>query len=895
MGVSNYKFRLEFENIESFNDIDITEPIKFDGASFVLEQDKERYGRDIFFLNENIDLFFYKGNYDLAENPLQLPNGTIVNNLTQGFEFLIEAKNQKGYEVSCKFIIYDGVDEFAFGVLDYQTSETDEYSYFKCKVLQSTEKQLIKRRADYVVDVFSDETPDEEYIEPLQTTNILLKAKPTINESEWTTPQNYAGDVSNLGTNDFFYAFNFISNPIKYGIENTLSYIYGFKQIFVDDDLSQIADFIYIDAQDDLTNGSIEIEDIDITFSNYNTSTGYVGLTGCKFRIYYLIGSEFNYNNKTQLFSVNLDSSQEYNYTGNFTITQDIPSGYKFWFWFEFDTPVGSTIGVPNTIYNYNFKNNAKVSAKYVATAIDTVIKGVRWIDLIKQNVKSISNLDVYAPLLDNGGKHYNNFAFSGNLIKGRDDVAFSTKFKDLMETIKEVNLDYQVLDDKVFIGQYSDFYTNKEIISLPMYPDDSFVSRFNDRFALNLAELNYTTYEQDRDETNTSDSVHTETQWTVQNKQVENSKVVKLPQIRDYNKIESTKKEAVKVTTSTSDDDKLYLLDCVPLAPNTVKGFTASMTHNINDEGNVQLLKDADLPSWGVLGFSVGSNFTIVSGFNSGTYTVENITDTIITLNPVSPPTQSQTGVSLTEVSYPLDNVLFTNRTNEGFAEIDGIISSEKSSNLKYTPKRNLLEWETYLASAILFTNNQLKNSYYKVNQYTTTGLETRLNTETVNLIEKDNLELNNPILSAKEYDLTLVASFNDMVTLLNALNTINDDDTIGGFLRCYNPDYRVIKGFVKKLDYEPATEKLTVTLEELYQSDIIEITTNGNSITVNDVNYNNVINGYSWFEFNGDYFIIFDSDNAPIIEPTIYSKISFNGVIYDSVIELNQALLDA
>lgn len=893
MGILDYKFKLIFKNIESIGEFEITEPVKFDGASFVLEQDKERYGRDVFYLNENVDLFFYKGYYDITENPLQLPDGVIVNNLTQGFEYLLEAINQKGYEVECEFRLLQGDTEFAFGVLDFQTSKTDEWSYIQCKVLQSTEKQLIKRRADYVVDMFSDEDADGEYIEPLQTQNILLKAKPTVQESKWTTPQEYTGEVNNQGAPDFFYAFNFISSPVFYGIQNTLSYLYGFKSIYVDDDLQQIADFIYIDAQEDLSNGSIEITDLDITFKNDTLLTGFQGLSNCKFKIYYLIASEFNYNNKVQLFSIDLDSSTEYNYTGNFIINQDIPSGYKFWFWFEFDTPWAGINSV-NTFYNYTFGSNAKVTAKYVSTAIDTVIKGSRWIDVIKQNVKSISGLDVYAPLLDVGGKHYNNFVFTGNLIKGREDVAFNTDFKELMKTIKEVNLDYQILDEKVYISNYDNFYPNKELISLPTYPNDDYTSGFNERFALNLFEYRYTTYEKDKDETNTSDGVHTESQWSISNRQVENKKEVKLPQIRDYNKIEVSKKEAVKQTTVTADDDKLYLIDVVPLSPSAKGGFTASMTHNINSDGRLQLLKDADLPSWSVLGFGVGSSFTILSGLNVGTFTVYEITDTIITLTPLTV-IQAISGVSLTKVEYPFDNVLYTNRTNEGFSEIDGIISTDKSSNLKYTPKRNILEWETYLASAVLYTNNLLKNNEYKVNQYTETGLETRLNTETSNLIEKDSLEIDNPVLDAKEYELTLIASFDSMVTLLNGLNTINEDNSIGGFIRCINPNNRVIKGYPKKLDYEPSTNKLTVTLEGKYESDVISITTNGGNLTVNDVPYNNVVNGYSWFEFNGDYFIIFDSNNMPIINPTKYDKISLNSVIYNSVTELNQALLDA
>jgi len=892
MGVLDYKFKLIFENISGLSEKEITEPVKFDGASFVLEQDKERFGRDIFFLNENVDLFFYNGVYDYTENPQQLLDGTIINNLTQGFESLIEARKQKGYEVSCKFLLLDGDTEFTFGVLDFQTSETDEDSYIKCKVLQSTEKQVLKRRADYVVDVFSDETPDEEYIEPLTTQNILLKANPS-NQVSKIVSSNFDYSKQFFGSNASaqFPIFNQIQ---QYDIEDTLTSFYEVYDAPFGADASFFEqarqNLRVVRAVNDLSN-------INIKISNLNLNCSFSGITTVTKRLSVIYGTGYAVGQFQfiDLFYSEDDTVNLNNQDFETTIDFVPAGGYISVIFSIFDTYTLPTV-TPSSSGGLSIQGDSDLNISLTATAIDTVIKGVRWIDIIKQNIKSISGLDVYAPLLDVNGKHYDNFAFSGNLIKGRNDVAFNSEFKDLMDGIKEVALDYQVLDDKVYIGHFTDFYPLKELGSFPQYPSDDYTATFNDKTALNLVEFEYSTYEKSEDEEDTSDGVHTSTQWTISNLQVENTKKLKIPHIRDFNKIEVTKQEAVKVTTVTGDDDKMYMIDVVPLAPNSRGGFSASMTHNVNSSGQVQLLKSADLPSWGVLGFSGNSPFTIESGVNVGTYTVEEITDTIITLNPVSPSTQNQTQQDVvTEVSYPYDNVLYTNRTNEGFSIVDGIISPDKSANLRYTPKRNLLEWERYFASAVLFTNNKLKNSEYKVNQYTTDGLSTQLETETELLNEKAKLELNNPLLSANEYNLTLVVSFTQMVDLLNKLNTINEDDSIGGFIRCYNPNYRVIKGFIKKLDYEPATERLNVTLEELYETELIEITSSNGDITINNVLYDVVTNDYSWFEFNGDYFIIFDSDGAPIINPTLYSNISFNGVIYDNVTDLNQVLLDA
>src|SRR5690606_21377215 len=121
--------------------------------------------------------------------------------------------------------------------------------------------------------------------------------------------------------------------------------------------------------------------------------------------------------------------------------------------------------------------------------------------------------------------------------------------------------------------------------------PSDTAKSYFNDRYTINQFEFGYKTYEQDKDESNTIDAVHTQSQWSLDNRQVENIKKVELDHIRDAFKIEFARKQAINETTSTSDDDQLFIIDVVPLAPNSVGGFTAGLTHNINGDGNLQLL----------------------------------------------------------------------------------------------------------------------------------------------------------------------------------------------------------------------------------------------------------------------------------------------------------------
>ena len=183
--ILNYKFYLNFKNTDSFGRIEITEPIGFDGASFLVEQEEKRYGRDAYKINEEISLNFYKGNFDTSTIQ-QLPNGTVIYNLTQGYDYLIDCFDRFGFESDVDFEIDLNGLLFIPSNLDFQTSETDRYSYFNCKAIQTQGKQLIKRRGDIVTDIFSTEDLDGNPVTPAQTQNILLKAKPEVQTSEWT-------------------------------------------------------------------------------------------------------------------------------------------------------------------------------------------------------------------------------------------------------------------------------------------------------------------------------------------------------------------------------------------------------------------------------------------------------------------------------------------------------------------------------------------------------------------------------------------------------------------------------------------------------------------------------------------------------------------------------------
>lgn len=894
--ILNYKFYLNFKNTDSFGRLQITEPVGFDGASFVIEQESKRYGRDAYKINEEINLTFYKGNFEPSEMQ-QLPNGTVSYHLTQGYDWLKEVIDEFGFEADVDFEIELNGVLFIPSNLDFQTCETDGFTYLSCKAVQEQSKQLIKRRADIETNIFSDEDLDGTPVTPATTENILVKAKPVVQKSKW----NSFNSVNNIelisagtGSQSRTYIINYCSNVIDYGIENTLSFFTPNDYYFAtgSPQPSGIDNIRYIEALNDLSEVKI---DVNFNFSgNFNNTNSKIII-----KHYYYVGETFNYNSRILIDQFtqqkfNITDPSEFEYNGGLTVENiNIPRNNLLWYWVEFVIEkVDGLFGPPSLSATLNYTTH-ELDIIATSTAIDTVVKGVRYIDVIKANLKRINGYDVFAPRYDVGGEYYDQFAFTGNLIKQRDDVAFSVKFKDLMEDLQELNADYQITD-KLYIGQYLDYYPNKEIGVFLTAPDDSFKFSFNERYAINEFSFKYQTYEQDDSEENTTDAIHTDTQWLLSNLQVENSKEINIKYIRDAFKLEKTRKDASKDTTSTSDDDKMFLLDVVRLAPSSRGGFSALMTHNVNDDGQVQLLKDANLPSWAVLGFGVGSQFFINTDDNNGEYEVAKIENTIITLNPINPSTQSFTGESYTEVEYPYTNVAWVNRTNEGLVFSENLLNAENYANLKYSIKRNLQTWKPYIDTALMYKpNGTFKNTYFKDNG----DAITRFDWETTNIQEDATItkdELTNKVITARLYETRLVAPYNDMVNVINAIDTVNADNTIGGFIRCIDNNGKVIKLYPQKLDYVPSTNELTLTGEERYEGDGVNIVITNDIVTINEVGYD--INELSspFYEVEGDYLKIYDVNKLPVINPTKYMYVTVNGQTFDSSSDLFDYLVN-
>jgi hypothetical protein len=346
---------------------------------------------------------------------------------------------------------------------------------------------------------------------------------------------------------------------------------------------------------------------------------------------------------------------------------------------------------------------------------------------------------------------------------------------------------------------------------------------------------------------------------------------------------------EVSKPLTSTEEDDKVMIVEIVPLAPSSSAEWSARLLMRIID-GKLEILnRDSEgenndtVINWNVLGFSVGSSFEITNGENVGNYTVDTITQSVLTLTPIAF-TPTFNGDALITVKYFYTGVLWTNRTNEGFAQIENL-NTQRFGNLAYSIKRNLLRFGEYMKSCLLYSRKDIPNAYFKSNG----ECATRLSGESELLVENGTIEydsLPNPLTTAKVYNLMCVAEFNDVLGILEAYNTSR------GFVRTYDGNGRVIKGYIQTLDHTWQTNELKLTLEEKFETEYLVLTYADGVLTVNDAVYN--LGGNSnWWIAENDYFKFFDENSIPLCNFYRYNFISLNGSTFESKDELLTALL--
>lgn len=833
-------------------EIEVLEPTNFDASSFIVEQDSKKFGRDIYKGNEEISLYFG----DEIGKPLAvervLNNGMILRHKNSGLDLLLQINKELGSEAVVYWKLQFGL-EFLLFELDFGTAKTDDLTYIELKVIQNLEQAKIKRREKIKIDAFATKDLDDNVITPITTQKLFMKAKPITQISEWGT--NIQFDTFWLLAGNYFSPFQQVKS---YGINNTLSFISNYT--------NSRRDLALVDCQNLLTNIRVEI------YFKYRLLTELFSGTTFTLKIGKVNDDDSDFE---ELYSEALPQTEDVDFEYNLdTILNGSIENGKF-------LTVFFVTG--NGAYIRTYENNIKITA--TSTAISSVIDAVRYIDLIKQNHKAIGAKPVVAPKFDVGGQFYNNFCFNGKLIRQLQDP-FYLELTDTLESLEEFCADSQINENNNYIGNYKDFYPNIDLGGFIINPDKEFSIEKNERYLINKFTFGYKKYQKDNDESNTLDAIHTDSEWYVPNNKSQAEKKISLPFARDHYLAEYLRRRATNNTSADIDDDTIFIFDVIELAPASRESFTAVLKFQQSDDDNTFKLLATESFSWNLLGFQVGNTIKV----NGVDYVVSQITPTLLYLNWAGGDEQ---GEQVFTIDYPLTGVQYTIRTSEGLTFSENLLNSDVYGNLRYSIKHNMKYWNEYLSTAGKFIpTKEITNSYFKANGSCRTKFidDAEIIGENEPILISD--ITNEKILSQNIINTTVTASFDRVKQLLEDLQNINPDNSIGGFIRVQDQNGRILKGYIQKLDNLWKFEELTLTLEERNESDFLDIVFSGGIFTINEVGYSTKTFTEKRYNIFNDFIQFFDENNVFLCNRTKYNQIRLNGVVYDSADELAIAI---
>jgi len=792
-------FQLRFRNNEDTY-LSIDEPINFATVDFQLSQKEKGYGRDVSFNGGEVQFEFVKYRNHYLDKLLQYNN-------TYGFESIVE------------LIITCGTITTIIGELDFATAITDDFEYFKCKVIQQSSKQIVKRRKAVKVDLLSDKDIDGNYISPLVPKNTLLISKPIYKASKWQQPSDVARYYSTFSIGTRYWGANYAQQIIQSDIANTLVPVESKR---VDLGTGYI-DLQCLKAQTNLKNIKISIPDfyfyVRINGINVYNPDGYL-----KYSFNYGItdsdADEFpTVNRFINTVTLNTEGAV---YTYNQSFEATIPSlsaGQSLFIWHEIET------------YNqtaYNFVNatvickGMNVNISVESDTFNSIAPSLRLVDAMRQVVKSISGLNILAPRFDYGGEFYDNRLFNGNSLRFLTSKPFYISLEDLEKSLVELNVDWEIdADGDIFFGTEDDFYINTEIKEFTNAQFSSFNKSFNPRFSINEFNYGYKNFQslKENEEPNSADVIHGESKWVLQNKMVENKKEISIEWTRDSFLIETNRRKALEISidTSSQNDDTLFIIDTLNTISDVSYSESSDLFHSYNSTNGVLTLINYENFNFLSLGIINGSTFSIISPtiHNIGTYTVILCTNKTLELSLTSGSTPiGYTDSFLTYFNYTIyrDTIPYTNYTNSGFTNISNLIASDKYSNLRYSVRRNIENyWKKYIATCNLYHKSQgLSSTWYKNNKdFTATynGLT---------LKEGDDIitESTTPNLTPFIYNDVIFANveFSDYMALQDSLRTTR------GYIKTYDNNGLEIKLYPMSMKYENLSKELTIKAEEKY-----------------------------------------------------------------------------
>lgn len=824
----------------------IDEPIGYGSVDFSLDQQESGDGRDAQLSGGKVPFRFTK-------------------HRTHYLEKLLYFDQLTGSESGIILFIQLETGQIHQGQLDFYGAKTNDFDYFECSVILESQLQVFKRRSETKVDMFSSVGINKETIEPLQPLNMLLKAKPSTQTSQWEQTVDYFRDFRIIDQIDNYY--NPCQNLIKSEIEDTFT--------FFSQNSANKGDFALLTAASNLKNVKIQIDNVNV-FVHTDGSNDAAVLVSVNY------GATIETSTQINLYQV-LSRTEDINFNESFTV--DIPALQRaetVWF----SVRVIMTVGGGN-MYIKGMKTLVTASS----TAYNTITPTFRLIDVMKQIAKSIAGLDVYAPRYDVGGEFYDNVITSGKLLGGNINDPFYVSWDDIEKSISpehKASSEIQ-LDGRVFVGIYEDFYTGEECGFFDKTQFSSLGRVKNPIYHLVDFKLNFSKYQslKEATEPNSESTIHGESTITTNDTNSDNHLENKIQWNRDSILLDVQQRLSTKVSTDTAtqDDETIFAIDTIETENDQQFTETTTLQHtfstlylSLRSNGEVNFI---------VLGIKVNTTFTIeYPDPNAGDYNVSAVTNTELQLQRISGGSISNAndGVRLTKYTYQIkqETIPLTNRTNEGFTAITNLIAPEKYSNLRYSVERLIRKyWDRFLATCNLsHADEELTNTYYKNNGKCETEYAGLRVTEKENFIPLD------PILTRFMYEGVVFANVDmaDVKTLYDNVRTQR------GFIRTIDHNKRVLKLYPMKMSYENKSRKLTISGQEKFQKAYLTIVKENSIITVNDETKLRKLN-YRVEE--GNKIALYDLENFKLYNSVYFNKVSINGYVSETLEEL-KSLLD-
>jgi hypothetical protein len=828
--MANEKFEFIFSE-EPTKRYLIDEPVNYSEVDFVLEQKENRMGRDeslnggenrfrfVDYRNHYVDkLFYYYHTYFFEADIL----------------LIITTENGQEYVSELHFV----------------DIETDEITYLECRTITRSTQQIIKSRRETPVDMFSDLDIDGNFIGALTPSNMLLQAKPTQQVSIWEQSSPTTVDIVSFFLTQCFN----ISQSIKEaGIEDTL------MPFAISGTNENIGEFKILNAQTNLKNVNLEIKDVDIILRL--SASVYA-------RIFVYKGETIETANPFLVYSSFYENDRYLEIKGNFNLSiGDINRGESVWMVLVVQQKVMFDASIEI--------NKITTIATAESVSYNSIVPTFRLIDVMRQVVKSISGQSVLSSRYDFAGQFYDNVLFNGNLMRSETTKPFYVSLKDIEDFIwGEHKGDSEISEDgSVFFGIERDYYTDIECGFFDNVQFEEMNKNTNQKYAINEFKYKYGKYQslKENTEPNSDSTIHGESIWTFFNKRAPSKLEINIEVVRDAMLIDAQQKLATKITkdTATQDDDTIFVLDVLPTVGNRQFTETTNLKHVSN--GSTLLLRSNGEVNFITLGIRAFTTFIIeLANVNAGTYIVESVNSSEIVLSGGSFNSIND-GVKLTKYTYEIKQatIPLTNRTDEGFTAISDLLSPDKYSNLRYSVKRNILNyWNSTLSTANLaHKTKEIKNTFYKNNgkcNTTYAGL---------NVIEKDNFIPSDPILSPFVYEnLTYVnVDFDDFKEVCE---NIKKDR---GYIRGINKNMRVIKVYPTKITYVNAEKRLVINGEEKFEKAYLTISNEGGVILVN--NETRLIRLRWEFDEYSQEILLFDKERFRLYNGVIWDKVSVNG----------------